>query len=223
MGIQIIGNGGTIIGGGEEARKPIHTVGLPASGNWYRFSGKTGTIGATLAADSELFQFRFLSGVKSFALVYKVTVGGVGIVAVGTALGQLGFYLTPARAWSVIGSGGTRIAVSGDNLQTETPLANSQVSDIGIATTGALTAGTKAHDANGQGMVIASTGTGAVTTYQMFEPFKDARLFDADGEGQQPLVLANQEGFTIRTAFAGATALTYAVVFSVVWCEINDF
>ena len=223
MGIQVIGNGGVIVGAGEEARRPLHTNTYPISGNWYRYAGKTGTIGAALAADSELLQFRFLSGTKSFALVTKVVVNGIGIVAVGTALGQLGFYMTPARAWTVVGSGGTRIAVSGDNLQTETALANSQVNDIGIATTGALTAGTKTHDANGQGMVIASTGTGAVTTYQVLDTFRDSRLFDSDGEGAQPLVLANQEGFTIRTAFAGATALTYAASFTVIWAEVTAY
>lgn len=223
MAVQMMGSGGVIIGAGEEARKPQHAATFPMSGNWYRYAGKTGTIGATLAADSELFQFRWLTGAKTRCLVHKVMVNGIGIVAVGTALGQLGFYLTPARAWSVIGSGGTRIAISGDNLQTETALSAPQVSDIGIATTGALTAGTKAYDANAQGYVIASTGTLAVTGYQMLDSFRDAKLYDADGEGSQPLVLADQEGFTIRTAFAGATALTYAVTFTVVWCEVTAY
>jgi len=61
MGIQIIGNGGTIIGAGEEARKGLHTITLPVAGNSYRYSGFTGTIGAALAANSELLQLRFVS------------------------------------------------------------------------------------------------------------------------------------------------------------------
>src|SRR5687767_5017222 len=99
MGIQIIGNGGTIVGAGEEASKPFHTDRRPLEGNWYRYSGFTGTIGAALAANSEVFQFRFLSGAKTFALVYKVALEGIGIVAVGTAGGPMGFNVIPARAW----------------------------------------------------------------------------------------------------------------------------
>jgi len=222
-GIQLVGAGGLVVGAGEETRKPAHVVRMPLAGNWYRYAGRTGTIGAALAADSELLQFRFLTGTKIRALVHKVAVNGIGIVAVATALGQLGFALRPARAWSVAGSGGTRIAVSNDNLQMETAIANSQVNDLGIATTGALTVGTKTLDANDQGICVGSIGTGAVTTYQGLELFSDRRLLDADGEGQEPLTLADQEGFVVRTVFAGPTALTYTVGFTVIWCEVTAF
>jgi hypothetical protein len=222
MGIQLIGNGGTIVGAGEEAALPAHTARFPLAGNWYRYSGHTGTIGAALAADSEVLQFRFLSGVKSFALVYKIALEGIGIVAVATAGGPMGFNLIPARAWTAAGSGGTRISVAGDNLQTETALANSQVNDLGIATTGALTAGTKTLDANAQGGILWSQGTGAVTTYQQIVQGVQ-NIYDADGEGQQPLVLANQEGFVIRTSHVGVAALTYVARFRVVWAEVTAF
>ncbi|MGH7184896.1 MAG: hypothetical protein ACREIB_01285, partial [Pseudomonadota bacterium] len=114
------------------------------------------------------------------------------------------------------------IATSGDNLQTETALANSQVNDIGIATTAALTAGTKTLDANAQGGIVWTNGTGAVTTYQTI-PWNVSGLFDGDGEGQQPLVFANQEGFVIRTSHVGVAALTYVARFRVVWCEVTAF
>ena len=221
MGIQLIGNGGTIIGAGEEAAKPLHVAQYPIEGNFYRYSGFTGTIGAALAANSEVFQFRFVSGTKSFALVHYVRIDGVGIVAAATAAGPLGWNLTPARAWSAAGSGGTRIAVSGDNLQTETDLANSQVNDIGIATTGALTAGTKTLDANSQGQHILSIGTGAITVYAAMALGGD--LFNAPNEGIQPLVLANQEGFVIRTTHAGPATLTYTLGITICWSEVTEY
>jgi hypothetical protein len=189
----------------------------------YRYSGFTGTIGAALAANSEVLQFRFLSGTKTWALVHAVKVDGAGIVAVGTAIGPVGFYMTPARAWTAAGSGGTRIAVSGDNLQTETALSNSQVNDLGIATTGALTAGTKTLDANACGQVIGGTLTGAATTSQVAPLMLPEYLFNSQDEGGQPLVLANQEGFVIRTSHVGPTALTYVVGFTVVWSEVTAF
>ena len=222
MGIQVIGNGGVVVGAGEEASKPLHIAQHPLTGNWYRYSGFTGTIAAATAASSEVLQFRFVSGTKSYALVYKVQLTGLGTVAVATAAGPLGFECVPARAWTAAGSGGTRIATTGDNLQTETAYPVSQVNDLGIATTGALTAGTKTLDANAQGNVIGSIGTGAITTYNM-HPGLNGYLIDSDGEGQQPLVFANQEGFVIRTTHVGPAGLTYVAGFKIVWAEVTDF
>lgn len=220
MGIQIIGNGGVIVGAGEESAKPLHSALMPIEGNAYRYSGFTGTIAAATAADTELFHFRFVSGTKSFAIVRKIIYDGMGIVAVGTALGQIGFKVVPARAWTAAGSGGTTISTAGDNLNMETAAPASQVNNLSIATTAALTAGTKTKDANAIGQVVMSTGTGAVTTYQLL-PSGQA-LLDASGGGQ-PLVLANQEGFVIQTTHVGATALTYQVGFTVDWVEVTAF
>ena len=221
MGIQLIGNSGTIIGAGEEARKSLHVQNMPIAGNHYRYAGFTGTIGAALAANSELFQFRFVSGTKSYALVHYVRCDGIGIVAAATAAGPLGFYMTPARVWTAVGSGGTRIATTGDNLQTETAIAGSQVADIGIASTGALTAGTKTHDANSVGQHLLSLGTLALTGYPAFTSAGD--IYNAPNESGQPLVLANQEGFTIRTTHAGPATMTYVVGFTVAWTEVSAF
>ena len=148
---------------------------------------------------------------------------GLGIVAVGTAGGPMGFELIPARAWTVYATtGGTAIATSADNLQTETASPNAQVHDLAIATTGAISGNTKTNDANAQGGVLWTQGTGAITTYQQI--FTGAtNIFDADGEGQQPLVLANQEGFVVRTSHAGVAALTYVARFRVVWAEVTAF
>lgn len=223
MAIQFMGNGGLIIGAGEEARKPMHAANYPVSGNWYRYSGFTGTIGAALAANSEVFQFRFLSGTKTFALVQKVLFAGMGLVAVATAAGPLGFELIPARSWTVAGTGGTRIVPSANNLKTETPLNTSQVSDLGIATTGALTAGTKTLDANAQGGVLGGIGTAPVTAYGPTSIIMPGPLLDADGEGYQPLVCANQEGFVVRTTHVGPAGLTYAARFTIVWCEVAAY
>ncbi len=220
MAIALIGSGGLSADVGEKARAGLHIQRVPKQGNWYAYSGFTGTIGAALAANSELLQFRFLSGTKTKAEVHSVSVDGVGPVAVATAAGPMGFALFPARAWTVAGSGGTRIAVSGDNLQMETDAPNSQANDLGIATTGALTAGTKTLDANAQGQVIFGVGTGAVTVAQRLSLIDPVVLLNSERRGGMPLSLANQEGFVIRTTHAGVAALTYVVGFTVVWCEV---
>lgn len=223
MAVQFMGNSGIIIGAGEEARKPAHAAQYPMNGNWYRYAGFTGTIGAAASAGIELLQFRFVAGTKTYALIHEVQFTGLGIVAVATAAGPVGFELVPARSWTAAGTGGTRIATTGDNLQTETALAVSQANDIGIATTGGLTAGTKSLDANALGNVIGGVGTGAVTIYGPTSIVAPGPLYSATAEARQPLVLANQEGFVVRTTHAGPTALTYAAGFRVVWVEVTAY
>lgn len=222
-GIQLLSAGGLVIAGREEARSPLQVAAVPQGGNAYRFAGFTGTIGAALAANSEVLQFRFVSGTKSFAVVEKILFDGSGVVAVATAAGPLGFAAFVARSWTAAGSGGTRIAMTGDNLQMETSEPNSQVNDLGIATTGALTAGTKTLDANSFGQCLGGVGTAAVTAYAgnttLIAP---QPLLDATA-GQPALVLANQEGFVIRTTHVGPAGLTYVAGFTIVWREVTAY
>ena len=102
-------------------------------------------------------------------------------------------------------------------MKLETGLATSQTNDIGIATTGALTAGTKTLDANSIGGVLTGVGTGAVTIYGGTSLAAPWPIFRAADGGNMPLVLGNQEGFIIRTTHAGPTSLTYVARFGVVW------
>ena len=222
MGIEIIGDGGIIAEVGEKVRRPIHMAPFPLNGNTYRLAQHTGTIGAALAADSEIFQFRFVSGTKTWCIVRKVMFDGLGIVAVATAAGPLGFKLIPARGWTVAGSGGTRIANTADNMQMETALPNSQVNDIGIATTGALTAGTKTKDANAIGQALGGVGTAAVTGYGATSIVAPQGMLSSTDSGM-PLVLANNEGFVIQTTHAGPAGLTYVAGFTVEWTEVTNY
>ena len=154
-----------VAGVGAVASKGLHTIRLPidaGTGGWYRVDAISGTIGAALAANSELFQFRFVAGTMSLALVYKVIVSA-GLVAVSTAAGPVGFSIVPARSWTVAGSGGTRLTLTGNNAKLRTSFPTSQVNDAGISTTGALTVGTKTLDTQGAGNVLVHVGTAAVT------------------------------------------------------------
>ncbi len=196
---------------------------MPKSGNSYRYSGFTGTIAAALAASSELFQFRWVSGSKTFALVHKIEVEGVAVVAAATAAGPIGFEAVPARAWTVAGSGGTRIANTGDNMQVETAAPNSQVSDIGIATTGALTAGTKTLDANAIGGIQGGVGTAAITAVMSSAVISSEAMLTASTAGYVPLVLANNEGFVIRTTHVGPATMTYVARFGIAWTEVVSY
>ncbi len=222
-GIQLLSAGGLVIAGKEEARNPLQVALMTQGGNAYRYAGFTGTIGAALAANSEVLQFRFVSGAKTYCIVDKILFDGSAVVAAATAAGPLGFMATVARAWTAAGSGGTRIAMTGDNLQMETSEPNSQVNDLGIATTGALTAGTKTLDANAIGQCIGGVGTAALTALGTNTTLIPPQpLMDASAGGP-PLILANQEGFVIRTTHAGPASLTYVAGFTIVWREVTAY
>lgn len=221
MGIQIVSGSGSSLGNiGEVASSAQHVALHPKAGNWYRVSENTGTIGAALAADSELFQFRFVTGTKTLALVTRVELEGIAMITVATAAGALGFECLPARAWTAAGSGGTRLTMTGDNANMRTSQSASQVNDIGISTTGALTAGTKTLDTTPIGSVLFGVGTAALTGYGITT--LSGNLL-AQESSESPLVLANQEGFVIRTTHTGPTAFTYVARFGVEWVEVTDF
>ncbi len=222
MGIQVIsGSGSALANVGEVASAAQHVALHPRAGNWYRYSGYTGIIAAAVAANSEVLQFRFVTGAgKTLALVTRVELEGLAVIAAATAAGPLGFELVPARSWTAAGSGGTRIATTGDNLQMRTSEPVSQVSDLGIATTGALTAGTKTLDANAIGGVMAGIGTAAITSFGLGG--LSGHLMSQEA-AELPLVLANQEGFVVRTSHVGPATLTYVARFGIEWCEVTDF
>src|SRR4051812_32435577 len=64
MAIQVQGNGGTILEVDGATFRAARVTGRPleyTTGGHYRFSGVTGTIAAALAANAQVFQFKWTS------------------------------------------------------------------------------------------------------------------------------------------------------------------
>jgi hypothetical protein len=178
---------------------------------------------ASLAGNSEIFQFRYVTAASRVALVYKISVSAGANLASGAAT-SVAFRAAIARAWTAVGSGGTRIVLTGDNVNLRTSVATSEVNDAGISTTAALTTGTKTVDTTDIGTVSIGIGTGAITTAVDISLLANTPLFDAGGEGGHPLVLANQEGFIIRSgANVWPTTMTWAFSVNVLWAEVPSF
>lgn len=220
------GVGGALVGVGAQTASPIHTARYPitvGAGGAFRIGASSGTMAAALAANSEIFQFRYVTAASRLALVYKVSISaGLNVAASAAAL--IAFRLTAARAWTAAGTGGTRIVLTGNNTKLRTSLSTSEVNDAGISTTAALTAGTKTLDTTDLSNLSRGIGTGAITVSPQLEIVPQTNLFDADGEGQHPLVLANQEGFVIRTgANAFPAAMTWSFSVNVLWLEVPSF
>ena len=171
-----------LAGVGAEAMSPLHTLRahIPVgAGGAYRVGQTcTGPMAVSLGANSEIFQFRYVTAASRLGLVYKVSISA-GANAAATAAANLAFKLTIARAWTAAGSGGTRLNLVGNNQKLRTSYASSEVQDIGISSTAALTAGTKTLDSNDAGGVAFSVGTGAITTSLPLTFLPKTALFDA--------------------------------------------
>lgn len=199
------------------SQRPVH---YGAQGI-YRFAAETGTIAAALAANSEIFQFRWTS-TTHLALLYRCYLSaGANVAATAAALIEL--RLSVARSWTVAGSGGTRVVTSGNNLKTKQSMGTSLLAtnDLGIATTGALTAGTKTFDASDAGIVVTGIGTGAITTSLDLGFFDKENLLSASDAGEAPIVLTANEGVVIRSGSTAFPAgMTWHAGLTFAWAEV---
>lgn len=205
---------------------PMHTASGPlpvGTGGAYRLSMVSGTIGAALGANSELFQFRYVTAASRVCLVHGISVSAGANVA-ATAAALLSLRATVARGWTVAGSGGTRAVLTGNIQKLRTSHTTSEVNDAGISTTAALTVGTKTLDTQDVGGVSYGVGTGAITTAVNLNLVPKTNLFgDFAGSLAFPLVLANQEGFVIRSGIINPATMTWALTVDVAWSEVQAF
>lgn len=188
---------------------------------FYRVSAVSGTIGAALAANSEIWQWRW-SDATRFALLTRCAISaGANVAATAAAITSL--RLTAARAWSVAGSGGTRLTMTGNNQKLRTSMGTSLINDIGISTTGALTAGTKTLDAQDMGGVSMGIGTGAITTSIDLSFLKMVELLNIDASTDHPFVAAQNEGVVIRSGIIFPAAMTWAFTVNASWAEVASY
>lgn len=206
---------------------PSHGVPGPlpvGAGGGYRIAMQSGTIAAALGANSELFQFRYVTSANRVCIVHGISVSaGANVAASAAALAAL--RATVARGWTVAGSGGTRATLTGNNQKLRTSFATSEVNDIGMATTAALTVGTKTLDAQDIGGISFGIGTGAITTSVALNLVSATNLLGDFSAGMAwPLVLVNQEGFVIRSgANAFPAGMTWTLNVNVAWSEVDSF
>lgn len=214
---------GALVEVGASAARGLHTLQKPddygALGH-YRVAMLSGTMAAALAANSEVFQFRWPDATR-FAAIYRVDMSAGSNVAATTAA-LIAMRMTVARSWTVAGSGGTRATMTGNNQKMRTSMGTSLVNDIGMATTGALTAGTKTLDNQDIGIFATGMVTGALTVAHTF-PWILSTLFDVQDQGAHPLILAQNEGFVIRSGPTFPATATWHCGITVIWAELTAF
>ena len=184
------------------------------AGSYYK-SLASGTMAAGLAANAPVFSFRY--GGTGYAIIKNVTVsvanGGTAFTA-GTA--NLSMYA--ARAFTASDSGGTAGTLTGNNGKLRTSFGTTNVADFRIASTAALTAGTRTLDTDPIANFVA--GIPATTAnYQIVNPVTSYQARDQAGD--YPFTLANNEGFVIQ-ANVPATG-TWSFTVTVIWDEFATY
>jgi hypothetical protein len=172
----------------------------------------SGTMAAGIVAASNIFTFRY--GAANVCLMRRIR---LSVANAGTAF-TAGFGLFNAfvaRAFTANSSGGATGVLTGNNGKLRTTMGVTGVSDIRIATTAALTAGTWVLDtdpfASALCGVPATAGTPILNVNDLF----------LHVGVQYPLVLAANEGFTIQ-ATVPATG-TWSFSAQVEWEELASF
>lgn len=206
---------------------PQHVASGPlqvGAGGAYRLSMQSGTMAVSLGANAELFQFRFVTAAARVCLVHGISISAGRNVAATTAA-LLAFRATIARGWTAAGTGGARAVLTGNLQKLSTGHQTSEVNDAGISTTAALTAGTKTLDTQDIGSVAFAVLTGAITVGVDGNIVPKTNLVgNFVGGLAWPLVLANQEGFVIRTgANAFPAGMTWSFGVDVAWSEVDGF
>lgn len=221
MGIQVIGNGGTIADVGEFASKPLHVVvkPIPTSVGAYRTSVVL-TMATTQAANSRLFEIRNTS--TNLIVPTRIRVGAL---TTGTVTTAYAFQLDLFRCTTFTAVDTTNTVTPTTSVKRTTGMTaypgNAAVRYVTVAGAAAgMTGGTLTKDANPLGSYVAWTHTaapGAIT------PMVTAELLD-DVNGTYPMVLAQNEGFEIENAIVGSgTANVVKVLIDVSWTEVTAY
>jgi len=219
MGIQLIGNGGTVAEV-ETGFRAIRTVPRPvdhgALGH-YRLA-TTVPLVVTQAANSTLFSFRWADATR-FCVLQKFRLA-VLQTAPQTATQGLRYQAFFARSFTASDSVGTQITTTGSNMKKRTSHGTSLVTDIRKSAVAAgLTAGTRTLDSD------PFVELAHVHTITNINSAVSEKQLDTDaGDGVHPFVLSQNEGIIVRgpTTVFGAAG-TADLLVEMAWAEVAAY
>lgn len=224
MAIQVQGNGGVIAEVDGTTFRAQRSVSRPVDHGAlgaFCIGMRTGILPAALAANAEIFQFRW-SDATRLCVVRKIRISASVSTTFFAAGVPLQIDLVKATGWSAAGSGGTRASPAA-LLKRRTSMGSSLVAanDIGISSTAALTAGTKTLETLALSSIVKACPITASLDGTIIEP--GTILWQAEvSDGEHPLVLAQNEGFVITVPGVPATG-TWTAGITVDWAEVTQY
>ena len=199
------------------------TVRAPEGVGYYQLGAVSGNLtNTTVVANGSLFSMRWAPGNSKLAVIRRVTVNFVQTVGWTAAAAQpIGLYI--ARSWTVSDSAGTAVTIAGNTNKmrsTNDPSLFALPSDVRIASTATLTAGTRTLDTNpiAVGLIAASQVAAASGNY----PQQTITLHDVN-TGDHPIVLDNNEGIVLNNMIVWPAAANGLISVSVEWFEASAY
>jgi len=184
-----------------------------SSGGFFRVSGSTGALTGA-AANSPIFSFRWTSTTK-VAVITTFEWWWTTTTAFGTAQ-LVSHSLYVARSFSAADTGGTDITPAAGEQKKRSTMADSALTtgSLLVATTGALTAGTRTLD--GSGIASRSAWSGAIGAVLL-----DYEALSFDMVNEYPVVLAANEGLVLNNIVAMGATGVISLGFDIAWAEVD--
>jgi hypothetical protein len=202
-------------GDGSLQRSMILTSGYPIdynTGGMFQHCAKSGIMAAGLAANSPIYAFYWPASL--IGLVRRVRLNA-WTLGTAFAAGLATFDLFAARIFTAPYGGGAAADLSGDHASLRTSMSTS-LANIMVATTAALTPGTRTLDPDpidsrtvNAPVVVNTTFTAGALT--LFEKLQD----------EHPLMHVTNEGFVIRATVPATGLWSFAVTTE--WDEVTNF
>jgi hypothetical protein len=197
----------------------------------YRIASQTGTLAAALAAGTgtagHVFAFRWGDATR-LAVIYKMKTRFLPLTpfTAATLTDHSSFDAFILRGYTASHTGGTALTPTGNNNKLRTSMGTSLATDIRLSTTAALTAGTHTFDAFpfAQSMRKGNRVNPAAATEEVVMPTFDGMDTDFSmGDGDHPIVLAQNEGIVIRNRTVWPAAGTGILTVLIAWAEVAAF
>jgi hypothetical protein len=184
------------------------------TGGHYRLAVATGLV-TGIAAASALFSVRWAQPV-GFLVLRRIQAYSI-LTTAFTSAQQVDLDVIRVSGFTAPDTGGTALTpFTGNAQKARTIMATSQISDMRVATTAALGAGTRTLDPNAFATGVA-TPSAANTAFQTSGYFD---LYSMPNSNVHPHMFGNNEGFLIRNVTAFGAAGVAKLYFTIEWAEL---
>lgn len=202
--------------------KPV--IGLGIRGQ-YRVAAVTGVLAAALAANAQVFQFKFPAASAGLAAIQRIRARFIPLTpfTAATLDTHTSFDAYVARSYSGGGSG-TTLTLTNNNAKMSTAMSTCQAV-INVATTAALTVAATL-DANPFASMLRKgnrVNPAAATEEVLMTSNPDLEFLPLFSEGDIPLILAPGEGFVLANRTVWPAAGTGVLSVEVGWTEAAQF
>jgi hypothetical protein len=169
---------------------------------------------AGLAAAAPIYSFMWISSTLT-ALISRISISA-WTTGTGFAPGLARFNMYAARPFTAQDGNGTMVNFAASNAKLASNMASSIANIIYANNGAALTPGTRTLDADGLEAVMTAAPTTANTPFS----YPALSLFDRR-PGEQPLLLALNEGFVIQATVPATGTWQFALTLD--WAEVQKF